>query len=77
MSVFRSEEEITTMWECDLKEKIVILAQEPRAIEGPIFRSSRKYYWKVKGETCSMPVLTDAEFDEKYKAIMDYLHARR
>ena len=49
MSVFRSEEEITTMWECSLKEKIVILSQEPRAIEGPIFRSSEKYYWRVNG----------------------------
>jgi len=70
-------EDITTMWECDLKEKIVILAQEPQAIKGPIFRSSRKYYWKVKGETCSMPVLTNAELDKRYKAIMECWHTRR
>ena len=70
-------EEITTMWECDLKEKIVILAREPRAIEGPIFRSSRMYYWKVDGEICSMPVLPDAALDVEYKNIMDYWHTRR
>ena len=64
-------EDITTMWECDLKEKIYVLSIDPKAIHGLICRSSRYYYWKHDGATVTISVIDEIELDKRVDEILN------